>query len=65
LGGSARLRTGKRSATRRAISYFVNLSPWLPTIIHDEHGAIQLPAGVYAIVNQQEFDGLRWRTVLD
>jgi len=35
------------------------------TIVHDEHGAIQLPMGIYAVVNQQEFDGLSWRTVLD
>lgn len=35
------------------------------TIVHEEHGTIQLPAGIYAVVNQQEFDGLRWRTVLD
>jgi hypothetical protein len=35
------------------------------TIVHDEHGPIQLPNGIYAVVNQQEFDGLRWRTVLD
>ncbi len=35
------------------------------TIIHDEHGPIQLPVGLYAVVNQQEFDGLRWRTVVD
>ena len=35
------------------------------TIVHDEHGPIQLPAGSYAVVPQQEFDGLRWRQVLD
>ena len=35
------------------------------TIVHDEHGPIQLPTGVYAVVNQREFDGLRWRMVLD
>jgi len=35
------------------------------TIVHEEHGTIQLPAGAYAVVNQREFDGLRWRTVLD
>jgi hypothetical protein len=35
------------------------------TIVHDEHGALQLPAGIYAVVNQQEFDGLDWRRVLD
>ena len=35
------------------------------TIVHDEHGPILLPAGAYAVVPQQEFDGLRWRQVLD
>jgi len=35
------------------------------TIVHDEHGPIKLPAGAYAVVPQQEFDGLRWRQVLD
>jgi len=35
------------------------------TIVHDEHGSIELPAGSYAVVLQQEFDGLRWRQVLD
>jgi hypothetical protein len=35
------------------------------TIVHDEHGPIELPAGSYAVVPQQEFDGLRWRQVVD
>jgi hypothetical protein len=35
------------------------------TIVHDEHNAIELPAGSYAVVHQEEFDGLRWRQVLD
>jgi hypothetical protein len=35
------------------------------TIVHDEHGPIELPAGSYAVIPQQEFDGLRWRQVLD
>lgn len=35
------------------------------TIVHDEHGPIELPAGAYAVVPQQEFDGLRWRQVID
>jgi hypothetical protein len=35
------------------------------TIVHDEHGSIMLPAGAYAVVPQVEFDGLRWRQVLD
>jgi hypothetical protein len=34
-------------------------------IVHNEHHAIDLPAGSYAVVPQQEFDGLRWRQVLD
>jgi len=34
-------------------------------IVHDEHGTLELPAGLYAVVNQQEFDGLRWRAVID
>ena len=35
------------------------------TIVHDEHGPLELPAGSYAVVPQREFDGLRWRQVLD
>ncbi len=35
------------------------------TIVHDEHNAIELPAGSYAVIPQQEFDGLGWRQVLD
>ena len=35
------------------------------TIVHDEHGPLDLPAGIYAVVNQREFDGLGWRTVID
>jgi hypothetical protein len=34
-------------------------------IVHDEHHAIDLPKGLYAVVHQQEFDGLRWRRVFD
>ena len=34
-------------------------------IVHDEHNPIQLPAGTYVVVSQQEFDGLRWRQLLD
>ena len=34
-------------------------------IVHDEHGPLHLPAGLYAVVNQREFDGLGWRTVID
>jgi hypothetical protein len=35
------------------------------TIVHDEHGPIELPTGSYAVIHQQEFDGLRWRQVVD
>jgi hypothetical protein len=35
------------------------------TIVHDEHGPIELPTGNYAVIPQVEFDGLRWRQVLD
>jgi hypothetical protein len=35
------------------------------TIVHEEHGPVELPVGVYAVVNQQEFDGLQWRAVVD
>ena len=34
-------------------------------IVHEEHGTIALPRGSYAVVPQREFDGLRWRQVLD
>lgn len=34
-------------------------------IVHNEHHAIDLPHGSYAVVHQQEFDGLRWRRVYD
>ena len=34
-------------------------------IVHEEHGRIHLPAGLFAVVRQQEFDGLRWRQVWD
>lgn len=49
LGGSMYLRATQAGAT----------------IVHNEHGPIELPTGVYAVVNQQEFDGLQWRTVID
>ncbi len=48
-GGSMFLRTAESGAT----------------IVHDEHGPIQLPKGTYAVVNQREFDGIVWRAVLD
>ena len=34
-------------------------------IVHDEHSPIDLPAGLFAVVPQREFDGLGWRQVLD
>lgn len=34
-------------------------------VVHNEHHAIDLPHGSYAVVHQQEFDGLRWRRVYD
>lgn len=40
-------------------------APQGATIVHDEHGPISLPVGRYAVVPQREFDGLRWRQVLD
>ena len=50
---------------RRGESMYLRSPQTGTRIVHDEHGAIQLPMGVYAVVNQQEFDGLSWRTVLD
>ncbi len=35
------------------------------TIVHEEHGPITLPHGDYAVLRQQEFDGLQWRQVWD
>ena len=35
------------------------------TIVHDEHGALDLPSGTYAVLIQREFDGLAWRAVID
>jgi len=40
-------------------------APQGATIVHDEHGPISLPAGIFAVVHQQEFDGLAWRRVVD
>jgi len=34
-------------------------------IVHEEHGPITLPQGVYAVQHQQEFDGLAFRRVWD
>ncbi len=46
-------------------SMFLRTADSGATIVHDEHGPIQLPKGTYAVVNQKEFDGLEWRAVLD
>jgi len=46
-------------------SMYLRASEAGATIVHDEHGPIQLPMGIYAVLNQREFDGLSWRTVLD
>lgn len=41
-------------------------SPQMGTkIIHDEHGPVDLPVGLFAVVHQREFDGLHWRRVVD
>ena len=64
-------RVSKASLAAGAVLYLLGREMYLRSpeagsiIVHDEHEAIQLPAGTYAVVNQQEFDGLRWRTVLD
>jgi hypothetical protein len=49
LAGSMFLRTPERGAT----------------IVHDEHGPLDLPGGTYAVLVQREFDGLGWRAVVD
>lgn len=64
-------RVSKTSLATGAVLYLLGRSLYLrsseaeATIVHKEHGPIQLPAGAYAVVNQQEFDGLAWRQVLD
>jgi hypothetical protein len=64
-------RVSPSSMAQGALLSLVNRSMFLrspeagTTIVHDEHGPIALPAGFYAVVPQQEFDGLRWRQVLD
>jgi hypothetical protein len=64
-------RVSQSSMTAGALLSLVGRSMFLrspeagATIVHDEHGPIELPAGSYAVVPQQEFDGLRWRQVLD
>jgi hypothetical protein len=51
--------------TMRGPSMYLRSPETGAEIVHDEHGALALPAGFYAVVNQQEFDGLRWRAVID
>jgi len=64
-------RVSPSSLTQGALLSLVRRSMFLrspeagTTIVHDEHGPIELPAGSYAVVPQREFDGLRWRQVLD
>ena len=64
-------RLSQSSMASGALLYLVGRSMFLrspqtgATIVHDEHDEIELPAGSYAVVPQQEFDGLRWRQVLD
>jgi hypothetical protein len=64
-------RVSQSSMTAGALLYLVGRSMFLRSpqagakIVHDEHHAIDLPKGLYAVVPQQEFDGLRWRQVLD
>ena len=64
-------RVSKASLAAGAALYLLGRSLYLrapeaeATIVHEEHQPVQLPAGAYAVVNQQEFDGLAWRRVLD
>jgi hypothetical protein len=64
-------RVSQSSMAAGALLYLVGQSMFLRSpqagakIVHDEHHAIDLPKGLYAVVPQQEFDGLRWRQVLD
>ena len=64
-------RVSPSSMAAGALLYLVGRSMLLrspeagTTIVHDEHGPIALPAGSYAVVHQQEFDGLQWRRVID
>jgi len=64
-------RVMQSSIASGALLYLVGGSMFLrspdagATVVHDEHGPIELPTGTYAVVPQQEFDGLRWRQVID
>src|SRR6266851_2500573 len=64
-------RVSQSSVVAGALLYLVGRSMFLrspevgTTIVHDEHGPIELPVGSYAVVPQQEIDDLRWRQVID
>ena len=64
-------RVSQSSVVAGALLCLINRSMFLRSpeagtmIVHDEHGPLELPAGSYAVVPQREFDGLRWRQVLD
>ena len=64
-------RVSQTSMAAGALLYLVGRSMFLRSpqagakVVHDEHHAIDLPRGLYAVVPQQEFDGLRWRQVID
>jgi len=64
-------RVSSSSMTAGALLYLAGREMFLRSpeagtkIVHDEHHAIDLPKGLYAVVHQQEFDGLRWRRVFD
>ena len=62
---SASLAGGGAALVLRSRSMYLRSPEAGATIVHEEHGTLELPVGVYAVVNQQEFDGLSWRTVLD
>jgi hypothetical protein len=64
-------RVAQSSIAAGALLYLAGRSMYLrapeqgATIVHNEHHAIALPAGLYAVVPQREFDGMQWRQVLD
>lgn len=64
-------RLSQSSMTEGALLFLTGDSMFLRSpqtgakIVHDEHGEIDLPPGLFAVVPQQEFDGLSWRQVLD
>jgi hypothetical protein len=64
-------RVAKASLAAGAALYLLGRSLYLrtpeagATIVHDEHKPIDLPAGLFAVVRQREFDGLAWQQVRD